>query len=117
MMTDPRMGELLETCAGECSPRKSRRLCGREKRSGELVKIPGRNMRPCRPDSRASLVWAKARKEGDYSLFAPVLKEILAYKKKFASYKAREGQSLYDVMLEEFEEEFPQKSWTGSSDS
>ena len=109
MMTDPRMGELLETCAGECSAPEEQAVVreGKKKRE-ELVKIPREEYEAFAGlTSRASLVWAKARKEGDYSLFAPVLKEILAYKKKFASYKAREGQSLYDVMLEEFEEEFP----------
>ena len=34
MMTDPRMGELLRPAPVSVPPRKSRRLCGREKRSG-----------------------------------------------------------------------------------
>ncbi len=41
-----------------------------------------------------------------FASFAPVLKEIIDYQKKFASYRQKDGQKLYDVMLDSFEPGF-----------
>ncbi len=57
--------------------------------------------------STATTIWAKAREEKNFDLFAPILEEILRYTRKFAGYKAKEGQALYDVLLEDFEKGFP----------
>lgn len=56
--------------------------------------------------SKSTRIWTKARKENDFASFAPVLKEIIDYQKKFASYRQKEGQKLYDVMLDSFEPGF-----------
>lgn len=56
--------------------------------------------------AQAAGVWQKAKKENDYGTFAPYLELIIEYGKKFAALQAKEGQKLYDVMLEEFEEGF-----------
>lgn len=56
--------------------------------------------------SKSTRIWTKARKENDFASFAPVLKEIIDYQKKFASYRQKEGQKLYDVMLNSFEPGF-----------
>lgn len=56
--------------------------------------------------SKSTRIWTKARKENDFASFAPVLKEIIEYQKKFASYRQKDGQRLYDVMLDSFEPGF-----------
>lgn len=56
--------------------------------------------------SRAYPVWSKAKQENDFASYAPVLQEIITYVKKFASYNQKEGQKLYDVQLNKFEEGF-----------
>lgn len=56
--------------------------------------------------TEATRIWADARKEKDFEAFAPTLKTIVDYQKRFASYRAKEGQKLYDVMLDTFEKGF-----------
>lgn len=56
--------------------------------------------------AKADHVWEEAKSTNDYKLYAPVLEEIISYNKKFAGYKQKEGQALYDVLLDEFEEGF-----------
>lgn len=56
--------------------------------------------------TKGKAIWERAKIENDYRLFAPVLKEIIAYTKKFAGYKKKEGQTLYDVQLNDYEEGF-----------
>ena len=59
--------------------------------------------------SKSTRIWTKARKENDFASFALVLKEIIDYQKKFASYRQKEGQKFYDVMLDSFEPGFTMK--------
>lgn len=59
--------------------------------------------------SAAGRVWAEAREKKDFSMFAPVLEKIVECKKKMASYRRKDGQSLYDAMLADFEESFPEE--------
>lgn len=54
----------------------------------------------------ASKIWAKAKGESDFDEFLPVLDEIISYQKKFASYRGKEGEASYDILLKEFEESF-----------
>ncbi len=56
--------------------------------------------------SQATRIWAKAKKDKDFQEFAPTLKKVLDYQKRFASYRAKEGQKLYDVMLDNYEKGF-----------
>lgn len=56
--------------------------------------------------AKAAPVWEEAKNTDNYDIYAPVLEEIIAYTKKFAGYKQKEGQKLYDVLLEDFEEGF-----------
>lgn len=59
--------------------------------------------------SRAVVIWTKAKKTDSYEAFLPTLKELIAYKKKFAGYKQKDGMSIYDTMLNDFEEGFTTK--------
>lgn len=52
---------------------------------------------------RSALVWAKARKNNDFQMFAPMLKKVIDYKKKLCSYIKKEGEHPYDVLLAEYE--------------
>lgn len=54
----------------------------------------------------AQNIWAKAKDNQDYEAFAPTLKEIIDYKKKFAAYRKKEGKTAYDIMLGDFEPGF-----------
>jgi carboxypeptidase Taq len=54
----------------------------------------------------ANRAWTKAKKDKDYEHFAPYLKKIIEYKKKFAGYRVKKGQELYEVLLGDFEECF-----------
>ena len=56
--------------------------------------------------AKSKAAWEYAKTHNDYAHFAPVLKEIIAYTKKFASYKQKVGQKLYDVQLNDFAEGF-----------
>lgn len=56
--------------------------------------------------ARATSVWAKAKGEDNFDGFAPTLKKVIEYQKKFAGYRAKNGKKLYDVMLYDFEPGF-----------
>ncbi len=56
--------------------------------------------------SESTRVWEAAKKANDFSKFAPVLKQVIDWQKKFAGYRAKPGQKKYDVMLEDYEPGF-----------
>lgn len=56
--------------------------------------------------ARATSVWAKAKQEQDFDAFAPTLKKVIDYQKKFAGYRKKNGKKLYDVMLDDYEKGF-----------
>ena len=56
--------------------------------------------------AKAAPVWEEAKDTNNFEMFAPVLEEVIFYNKKFASYKKKDGQTLYDVLLDEYEEGF-----------
>lgn len=68
--------------------------------------------------AKAGTVWAKAKEKNDFSQFAPILEEIISYKKKFIQYrkkskrenKKKEG---YDILLEDYEPGFCMKELDG----
>ncbi len=54
----------------------------------------------------STMIWARAKRENDFSLFEPTLEKVVEGAKKFASYRAKDGQAPYDVLLEDYEETF-----------
>jgi len=48
--------------------------------------------------------WVKARNTEDFGAFAPILKEVVALEREEAGYIREEGQSLYDALLNLYEE-------------
>lgn len=47
--------------------------------------------------------WAKARAQSDFNLFKPFLKEIITLRKQEAQYLRKQGDSLYDTLLGQYE--------------
>lgn len=58
----------------------------------------------------ADSIWQSAKEHKDFNEFAPTLKKIVEYSKKFASYRRKGNEDLYDVLLQDYEECFDQKS-------
>lgn len=108
-ITDARAKELLALCETDETLTEAERAMMREWKEelSRLDAIPPQEYRAyAEVLAKASRIWAKARKENDFASFAPVLKEIIGWQKKFASYEAKEGQKLYDVMLNQYEKGF-----------
>ena len=94
----------------------SRMCCETEKERRLLSCVPREEYEEFTKMTNAGgRIWAEARKKKDFSAFAPELERIIEYKKKLASYRRKDGESLYDAMLDEFEENFPEESWTDFS--
>lgn len=56
--------------------------------------------------SKAYRIWVKAKTENDFSIFAPCLKQIIEYNKKFAKYRIKDNKNIYDELLDDYEEGF-----------
>lgn len=108
IMTGDRLGELLEKCRDRQGTEEEQAvLRAAEKKRRELILVPAEEYEAYSGlKARASALWARARKAEDFERFAPALEEIIACRKRFAAGRAKEGQPLYDVMLDEFEEGF-----------
>lgn len=59
--------------------------------------------------AKAHPVWENAKKNNDYKSYAPVLKEIIDYTKRFISYRQKPGESVYETALDEYEPGFKEK--------
>ena len=61
--------------------------------------------------AKAGAIWSRAKEKDDFSAFAPTLEEIIAYKRKFATYRKKNNKEekkkeLYDILLEDYEPGF-----------
>lgn len=56
--------------------------------------------------AKASSIWAEAKEQKNFALYRDTLGEIIAYQKKFATYRQTGNQKLYDILLDDFEEGF-----------
>lgn len=73
----------------------------------QLVCIPSKEYRDnAQLVSEATRVWSKAKEENDFESFIPTLQKVVDYQKKFASYWVKDGQKLYDSMLDLYEKGF-----------
>lgn len=54
----------------------------------------------------ASGIWAAAKEKSCFDDFAPTLKKLLEYTRKFAKLRAKDGEKPYDVLLNDYEEGF-----------
>ena len=100
---------LAEACSRENDLTKAEAAQVREllKEIEKLSHIPREEYQEyARLTAESARVWAAAKNADDFSRFAPVLKEIINWQKKFAGYRAKPGQKKYDVMLEDYEPGF-----------
>ncbi len=115
VITDPRVAELVKLCReeqlGQVEAAVVRELA---EEIEKLERVPAKEYREfAELTSEGSRIWARARKEKDFRIFAPTLKKLVEYTKKFASYRAREGQKLYDVLLDDYEKGFDMETLDG----
>ncbi len=76
----------------------------------DMEKIPPEEYREFSElQAKSTIEWAKAKQNNDYEAFVPTLEKIVSFSKKFAGYSRKDGQSLYDAMLDEYEESFLQE--------
>lgn len=109
IMTSEEVARLVRTCSEESGLDAVQSAIVREVKEEmeKLSCIPPKEYREFSElTARATGIWVRAKQEKDFSVFAPTLKKIVEYQKKFASYRARKGQKLYDVMLDSYEKGF-----------
>lgn len=109
VITDKELKHLIEECKKDKSLSETEAAIVREagEEAEQIDCIPAEEYREfAQLCSQSTRVWAKARKEKDFDAFAPTLKKVLDYQKRFASYRAKEGQKLYNVMLDTYEKGF-----------
>ena len=109
IMTGKNIEKLLEQCRQETGLSEAERAIIREAQEeyDRLVCIPPKEYRDYQElVAESARVWAEAKEQQDFHAFAPTLKRIISYQKKFAGYRAKDGQRLYDVMLDDFEKGF-----------
>ena len=56
--------------------------------------------------AKSTNAWASAKEKNDFSIFAPYLEKIIAFNKKMASNRSKDGENIYNVLLDDFEEGF-----------
>lgn len=114
VITDSEVKKLVNQCRDEAESEKNglteiQKAVVREL-AEEIEKLDGVPAKEYREyselTSEATRIWAEARKKKDFEAFAPILKKIIEFNKKFASYRAKKGQKLYDVMLDDYEKGF-----------
>lgn len=72
---------------------------------GQLEDIPPREYKEFSElRVMASSIWVKAREDDKYEEFAPTLGKLIEYKKRFAGYRQKEGEKIYDILLDDYEE-------------
>ncbi|MDF2944060.1 MAG: ypwA [Herbinix sp.] len=59
--------------------------------------------------SVSSRRWAKAKKDNKFDDFAPYLKKVIEFKKKFAGYRAKKDKTPYEILLGDYDECFMMK--------
>lgn len=73
----------------------------------KLKDIPGEDYRKYNElVTKSMTVWAKAKEKDDFSIFAPYLKEVIDYQKKFAKLRSKGKMKPYDVLLKDYEEDY-----------
>lgn len=109
LITGKEMTALLEACEQAEGLSETEAAVIREVREevNDLSCIPPEEYREYKElISESGRVWAKAKAGKDFQAFAPTLKKIIEFEKKFAAYRAKDGRKLYDVMLDHYEKGF-----------
>lgn len=100
--TDPRIGDWLEAVTPE-SAVDNRQVAEIKRAYDRTMKVPADlSAALARTTSLAHRVWAEARANDDYALFAPKLDEVLALSKEKAA-ALEDGDGLYGALLQDYE--------------
>lgn len=97
IMISEEVKELVDACRNEQGLTEAEQAIVREaaEEIEKLQCIPPREYREfAELTSKATRIWAEAKKEKNFKKFAPVLKDIVGYQKKFASYRAKDRKSV-----------------------
>ncbi len=107
-LINPKVKEIMEGLKEEELSQTEKAILRRLKKEYQKSEaVPANEMREFTElAARATNVWQKAKKEQNFSLYAPYLEKIVEYKKTFAGYSKKEGGSLYNVLLDGYEESF-----------
>lgn len=108
-VTDEKVREILEECKKDDSLTEAQKAIVKEwlRDLERLECIPRKEYEEFSAlTAEAAGIWAEARKNKDFQAFAPTLKKILEYQRKFAAYQKKDGEELYDVMLRNYEPGF-----------
>ena len=118
IMVSDEVKQLLEQCKEEALSEVERAIVREaEEERLQLVCIPPEEYREFQELVSASTrIWAKARREQDFESFAPTLEKLIACQKRFAGYREKDGQKLYDVMLDTYEKGFTMEKLDGFFD-
>ncbi len=107
MAASPETRELLEFLtahAQELDPLHRRQVEVRKKGCDQLIRIPQEEFVAYNVLlNKSEGIWRQAKQQNNFSAFAPVLEEIVAYNRKFAGYYDP-NKLPYDALLNEFEE-------------
>ena len=107
LSTDPRRGELiayLEAHADELDAVTRRQVEVARKSFDQMSRIPAEEyVAYCGLLTEAQSEWTQAKNDSDFCRFAPYLKQIVDYNRKFARYY-NPDMLPYDALLNEFEE-------------
>ncbi len=94
VITDPQVKKLVKECQEEDLGQKEAAIVRELAEEIEkLERVPANEYREfSQLASEGTRIWADARRNKDFESFAPTLKKLVEYTKKFASYRAKEGQ-------------------------
>lgn len=109
IMTGREMEEAIAACEKETGLSETEKAIVREARESreEIACIPSKEYRDnAQLVAESARIWSDAKKNKDFDEFVPTLEKVVDYQKKFASYRKKEGQKLYDVMLNTYEKDF-----------
>lgn len=111
ILTDKRLKELLSECEREeLSEAETANVRELKEELDKIRSVPKDEYKEyAELTAIATSKWVQAKKAGDFELFAPVLKKVLGYQKRFAGYRTGTEKKLYDVMLDDFEKGFSMK--------
>lgn len=107
IITDPALWEALEGCSKEeLTTAQAANVRELKEEIARIRSVPKEEYEAFASLTACSAsVWAAAKRNRDFEAFAPVLREIICFKKRFAALRA-DDSGLYDVMLREFEPDF-----------
>jgi carboxypeptidase Taq len=109
IVTGDEMGKAIEACEKDDNLSDVEQAivkAAREARE-DLICIPSQEYREnAQLVADSARIWTKAKKSEKFESFAPTLEKVIGFKKKFASYRKKDDQTLYDVMLNEHEKDF-----------